>query len=290
MGETCVGGAESARVEIYCYADSSPKKWGKFLNGKKILSPNELVEKKNDVLIYISTGIEKKREIYDKLAALGLEKNIVGVPYFDKELYVDWNTFFDVETIFEGKNAIARGVTLRKCHLGYASYISENSRFFNTKIGRYSSVGPDIKMVFGQHPTSKFVSTHPIFYSEYSKIGKTYVENNIYQEHRYTPSGYSAEIGNDVWIGADVSIMEGVTIADGSIVAAGANVIKDTEPYSIVAGNPAKIVKYRFAEDDINFLLSIQWWNKENAWLDKYAKYFGDIRQFREAINEMEKI
>jgi serine acetyltransferase len=89
-------------------------------------------------------------------------------------------------------------------------------------------------------------------------------------------------IGNDVWIGAKSTIMSGVKIGDGAIVAAGALVTKDVEPYSMVGGNPAKHLKYRFDDEDIQGLLEIKWWDwnedkiKEEAMLlwSQDIKYF----------------
>jgi acetyltransferase-like isoleucine patch superfamily enzyme len=68
-------------------------------------------------------------------------------------------------------------------------------------------------------------------------------------------------VGNDVWIGAKSTIMSGVKIGDGSIIGAGSTVTKDVPPYSIVAGNPAKFIKFRFTEEQIESLLQISWWN-----------------------------
>jgi serine acetyltransferase len=78
-------------------------------------------------------------------------------------------------------------------------------------------------------------------------------------------------IENDVWIGATTTIMSGVKISNGAVVAAGSIVTKDVPPYAIVAGNPAKVVKYRFTEEQIKKLLLISWWDwdeqkiKDNA-------------------------
>jgi serine acetyltransferase len=78
-------------------------------------------------------------------------------------------------------------------------------------------------------------------------------------------------VENDVWIGAKATIMSGVRVSNGSIVAAGSVVTKDVPPYAIVAGNPAKVVKYRFNEEQIDKLLKISWWEwdeqkiKDNA-------------------------
>lgn len=68
-------------------------------------------------------------------------------------------------------------------------------------------------------------------------------------------------VGNDVWFGYDSLIKNGVTIGNGAIIAARAVVVKDVPPYSIVAGNPAKVVKMRFDQDTINRLQKIAWWD-----------------------------
>jgi len=64
-----------------------------------------------------------------------------------------------------------------------------------------------------------------------------------------------------VWIANGVTIMSGVKIGDGAIIAANSHVVKDVDPYSIVGGNPAKIIKYRFTKEQIKNLLEIKWWN-----------------------------
>ena len=78
--------------------------------------------------------------------------------------------------------------------------------------------------------------------------------------------------------------MEGVTIADGTVVAAGAMVVKDTEPYSIVGGVPAKVLSYRFEQDKIDFLLDLKWWNKKAEWIKEHAQYFNDIDKLMEMV------
>jgi serine acetyltransferase len=91
-------------------------------------------------------------------------------------------------------------------------------------------------------------------------------------------------IGNDVWIGAKSTIMSGVKIGDGAVIGSGSVVAKDVPPYAIVVGNPAKVIKYRFDEQQIENLLEIAWWNwpehkiKEEAMLlwSKDINYFID--------------
>ena len=71
-------------------------------------------------------------------------------------------------------------------------------------------------------------------------------------------------IGNDVWIGYEALIMPGVKVGDGAVIAAKAVVTKDVAPYTIVAGNPAKLIRKRFDDEVIQTLLELQWWNWDN--------------------------
>ncbi|RDV13837.1 antibiotic acetyltransferase [Pontibacter diazotrophicus] len=75
------------------------------------------------------------------------------------------------------------------------------------------------------------------------------------------PSKGDTVIGNDVWIGYKATVMAGVKVGDGAIIAANATVTRDVAPYTIVGGNPAKEIKKRFSEEQINELLAIKWWD-----------------------------
>jgi serine acetyltransferase len=91
-------------------------------------------------------------------------------------------------------------------------------------------------------------------------------------------------VGSDVWIGAKSTIMSGVKIGHGAIVAAGALVTKDVEPFSVVGGNPAKHLKYRFEEQQIKDLLDIAWWDWEESKIKEEAMilWSQDINYFIE--------
>ncbi len=94
------------------------------------------------------------------------------------------------------------------------------------------------------------------------------------------------KIGNDVWIGANVLILDGVTIGNGAIIAAGAVVTKDVPPYAVVGGVPAKIIKYRFNKEEIDFLEQLKWWEKDEKWLTEYGKYFNNVELLKNILNK----
>lgn len=196
------------------------------------------------------------------------------------------------------KNCMVRNVEMEEyCHIGensrvfatrmgFGSGISKDSIMDSVLMGRYTTLGPDVKVVTGQHPTSKIASTHPAFYSSRGQMGFTYVDNTIFNEIRFAKDQYKVVIGNDVWIGSYVRIMEGSTIGDGAVIAAGAVVTKDIPPYAIVGGVPAKIIKYRFDKETIQKLLELKWWDKDQAWIKKHADDFENVDKLLSCLEE----
>lgn len=156
----------------------------------------------------------------------------------------------------------------------------------NDSFGRYSSIAPGVKNIGGNHPTKEHVSTYPGFYSASTTDAVSFVKTQKFEEFKYIDEDkkFLNSIGNDVWIGTDAVIMQGVTVGDGAVVAAGALVTKDVPPYAIVGGVPAKIIRYRFSESNIQFLMELKWWEKDIEWIKKYADYFADIEQMKIAI------
>lgn len=191
------------------------------------------------------------------------------------------NVTIDSFDRFEGMNRLTADATLLTSSIGYASYIGNRSFIKNTKIGRYTCIATDVMTVAGSHPTSKFVSIHPAFYSTRKQSGFTYVTVDKFSDFNYIDKKhkFTVMIGNDVWIGSGVKIMEGITIGDGAVVAAGAMVTKDVPPYAIVGGVPAKIIKYRFDEETIKKLLKLKWWDKGPAWIKEHADDFDDVEK-----------
>lgn len=132
-----------------------------------------------------------------------------------------------------------------------------DNEYSNIYIGNFCSIGNNVKIYLGgEHPT-KYISTYPFGYLHTNIFNS----DNNYKE-LFTKG--SVIIGNDVWIGDNVTIMSGVTIGDGSVIANNSHVVKNIEPYTIVGGNPAKFIKYRFSTEQIEKLLKIKWWEWED--------------------------
>jgi hypothetical protein len=93
------------------------------------------------------------------------------------------------------------------------------------------------------------------------------------------------DIGSDVWIGANVIIPGGVQIGTGSIVAAGSVVVKDVPPYAVVGGNPAKVIRLRFSEDEIGLLIASNWWRWPIDKIHRHVDSFADIENSGQLLN-----
>lgn len=118
------------------------------------------------------------------------------------------------------------------------------------KIGAFCSISAYVQIFLGGEHRIDWVTTSPL---------NVMFKNKKISNHARSKG--DVIIGNDVWICANAVILSGVTIGDGAIIGNSAIVTRDIEPYSIVAGNPAKHIKYRFTPYIIDELLKIQWWN-----------------------------
>ena len=118
------------------------------------------------------------------------------------------------------------------------------------KIGSFCSISAYVQIYLGGEHRTDWVTTSPLC---------VMFENREILD--YGRSKGDVIIGNDVWICGNAIILSGVTIGDGAVVCNGAVVSRDVAPYSMVAGNPAKHVRYRFNAGTINELLQIKWWD-----------------------------
>jgi hypothetical protein len=122
-------------------------------------------------------------------------------------------------------------------------------------IGKYTSIASGLRLITSTHPSISHntVSNFP-FYGVFRRYKKIKVD------YPSAPQTGTVNIGNDVWIGDGVSLIGEITIGDGAIIGASSVVAKDVPPYAIVVGNPIRINRFRFTDEQIAKLLKIKWW------------------------------
>lgn len=152
--------------------------------------------------------------------------------------------------------------------MGRHSYCCSRCFFAFATIGRFCSIGNDVIIGTWKHPT-QLVSTYPGFYS------RNTFTINFRRDEKITEIQH-VTIGNDVWIGHRAVLLGGIKVGDGAIIGAGAVVTKNVEPYSVVAGVPARIIRKRFQQSTIDHLLELRWWDFDDETLRKYSYLFGD--------------
>lgn len=173
----------------------------------------------------------------------------------------------------EAPGFINAGCKIECDSIGAFSFINSSVTIRDTaRIGRFVMIESDCKIGSTEHPVN-FASGHIAFRTNgffggnsFYKIASSKDFQNKYseEENRYLKNSGHYEkinIGNDVWIGCNSIIMRGVTIGDGAVVEAGSVVKEDVPPYTIVGGNPAKVIKKRFSNEIIEKLLEIRWWD-----------------------------
>lgn len=155
----------------------------------------------------------------------------------------------------------------------YKEIFGENYEFDKLKIGRFCSIGSGVVFVMAgnQGHNHRWISTYPF-------MGKSEFPNS---KDGFVRAGDTV-IGNDVWIGTEAMIMPGVTIGDGVVIGSRALVTKDVPPYSIVGGNPAKVIKMRFTPEEIQMLKELSWWNWSPEKINEAMKFIcnSDIEEF----------
>lgn len=172
---------------------------------------------------------------------------------------------------------ISKSAVIQLSEIHGRTEIGENCKIYGAliggkiKIGRYTSLwGPNIHVLAHNNiiEIGNFCSiardvTIQEYFHDYNKLTTYFIGKNIFGDavENESISKGNIIIGNDVWIGTGVQIMSGTTIGNGAVIAANATVTKDIPPYAIVAGAPAKIIKYRFNPHEIDILQKLEWWN-----------------------------
>jgi acetyltransferase-like isoleucine patch superfamily enzyme len=154
-------------------------------------------------------------------------------------------------------------MTFGKYTYGNPCILWENNNA-NLIVGNFCSIASNVKIYLGGNHQINWVTTYPFGHIHNNTF------NNFNGEGHPSTKG-DVIIGNDVWIGDNVTIMSGVTIGDGAVIANNSHVVKNVEPYSLVGGNPAKLIKYRFSKEQIEKLLEIKWWYWDDEKINKFT-------------------
>lgn len=179
--------------------------------------------------------------------------------------------------------------------MGAFSY-SHSALPVHMQIGRYCSIGSGLSIMGGEHPF-EWATTSPVGYGAEPLWAVRAFFNDAGGQSRprawSRDTGWGVHIGNDVWIGDGVMLAPYVKIGDGAVIGARAFVRKDVPPYAIVVGQPARVLRYRFAEPLIERLLALQWWRftpdvVQQASIDQPEHFVDELPQLVEQLGARE--
>lgn len=179
-----------------------------------------------------------------------------------------------------GTSKIESGTSFINSNMDKYSFCGYNCDIINAKIGSFCSIANNVKVGGGAHPI-EWVSTSPVFYKGRDSVKKKF-SSFARGNHLETI------IQNDVWIGDNAIIKQGVTIAHGSVVGMGSVVTKDVEPYSVIGGVPAKLIRKRFEKEVIMQLLESEWWDLDEKVLSRAAEHIQIPKNFIDYLSKNE--
>jgi len=181
-----------------------------------------------------------------------------------------------IDSVIHKTSKVEAGSQILNTIMDKHSFCGYDCEISNCEIGSFTSIASGVVIGGGMHPID-WVGTSPVFYegrdsvkAKFSEFKRDVVKITV--------------IGHDVWIGRNSLIKQGVTIGNGAVVGMGSIVTKDVAPYSIVGGNPAKAIRYRFSEEIIDKLIASKWWELPEKQLKEYATYFRDPSLFVEKL------
>ncbi|WP_080844158.1 DapH/DapD/GlmU-related protein [Cytobacillus gottheilii] len=182
----------------------------------------------------------------------------------------------EIINCFAGEwTAIGRNNKLIESSIGDYSYTMEDVTINYSEIGKFCSIASHVCINPVQHPMDR-VSQHHITYRRLQYQLKENDDEAFFDWRR----SHKVKIGHDVWIGHGAIIMKGVEIGNGAVVGAGAVVTKNVEPYSIVAGVPAKPIRKRFSDEIAAKLEKVSWWDWPREKLENHLDDLNDVELF----------
>lgn len=167
---------------------------------------------------------------------------------------------------------IESGTTFYGSNMDRHSFCGYDCDIYCADIGSFTSIANGVVLGGGRHPM-EWVGMSPVFYEGRDSVKAKFATHKRDNAKRVT-------IGHDVWIGRSAIVLPGVEVGNGAVIGAGAVVTKSVPPYGIVAGNPARLIRYRFDEDTMSRLAAIQWWNLPDEELHLLGHHFNDVEKF----------
>lgn len=159
------------------------------------------------------------------------------------------------------------------------SFCGYDCEIINCSIGSFCSIANRVIIGGGEHPLH-WVGMSPVFYEGRDSVKAKFA-------HHKRPDLPFTFIDHDVWIGQCALVKSGIKIGIGAVVGMGSVVTKDVEPYAIVAGNPARLIRKRFDDRTIDKLLASEWWLWPDQKLEKFSMYFNNIDLFLSKIKSV---
>ncbi len=164
--------------------------------------------------------------------------------------------------------------------VGKQTYGHEHSLGYacnDAEIGSFCAIALGVKIGVQIH-TKNYITNHP--------FPENVNGTSQYDYEEFVKANPPVKIKNDVWIGSNAVIMPGVTIGNGVIIGANAVVTKDIPDFAVAVGVPAKVIKFRFSDEEIELLNQSQWWNWNDDFLNKNAALFRNKEKFFEFLKE----
>lgn len=178
----------------------------------------------------------------------------------DKKAKIDSTAYISGSSIY-GDVLVSKKSKIYKTHIEGSVEVGDYTslwgpgifvigRINGIQIGRFCSIARYVSIQEDYHNPNRITT----YFLERNLLGSSLRENAVVSKGKVI-------IGNDVWIGTGAQVLSGVKVGDGAVIGAGAVVTKDVPPYAIVAGNPAKVIRFRFDQKKIDHLLELAWWN-----------------------------
>jgi len=151
------------------------------------------------------------------------------------------------------------------------AYICNDGDVIYATIGKFCSIASHVRINPGNHPMERAALHHFTYRSRQFDLGE---DDPAFFDWRRTSH---VTIGNDVWVGHGATVMPGVTIGDGAVIGSGAVVTKNVEPFSVVAGVPAKVLRKRFNDETCQKLSALKWWDWPHEVLKERLPSFREL-------------